>query len=284
MTGAYIQVLGVALKHPAKVLLGAVVLLVAVQWFYAAHGNGVEFFPEIEPERAALQIRARGNLSVEEQDALVAEAEERVLAIGAERGEFRSVYTRSGAPQTVTEEAKDIVGTIQIEFVAWDQRRPAKAILKDILHRTKPIAGIIIEAREEEAGPSAGKPIQLELSARDLKLLAPAVAKVLGGLRRVGGLKNIEDSRPLRGIEWEIQVDRAQAAKYGADVSAVGSAVQMVTNGLVISEYRPDDSVDEIDIVARFPVAYRTIEQLDQIRLQSEQGLVPITNFVSRVP
>jgi multidrug efflux pump len=273
MTGAYIQVLGVALKHPAKVLLGAVVLLVAVQWFYAAHGNGVEFFPEIEPERAALQIRARGNLSVEEQDALVAEAEERVLAIGAERGEFRSVYTRSG-----------IVGTIQIEFVAWDQRRPAKAILKDILHRTKPIAGIIIEAREEEAGPSAGKPIQLELSARDLKLLAPAVAKVLGGLRRVGGLKNIEDSRPLRGIEWEIQVDRAQAAKYGADVSAVGSAVQMVTNGLVISEYRPDDSVDEIDIVARFPVAYRTIEQLDQIRLQSEQGLVPITNFVSRVP
>jgi len=59
--------------------------------------------------------------------------------------------------------------------------------------------------------------------------------------------------------------------------------VKLVTNGLEISEYRPNDAIDEVDIVVRFPEAYRTIDQLDQIRVQATQGLIPIGNFVTRV-
>ena len=33
------------------------------------------------------------------------------------------------------------------------------------------------------------------------------------------GLANVEDSRPVPGIEWRVAVDRAQAAKFGVDVS-----------------------------------------------------------------
>ena len=66
--GAYIAVLRLALRHPGKVLLLSVMLLVSIQWYYARHGNGVEFFPEIEPENAMVLVHARGNLSVDEQD------------------------------------------------------------------------------------------------------------------------------------------------------------------------------------------------------------------------
>src|SRR3546814_20132945 len=58
----------------------------------------------------------------------------------------------------------------------------------------------------------------------------------------------------------------------------------MITNGMKIGEYRPDDSSEEIDIVVRLPVQYRTVGQLDDIRLQTTAGLVPIANFVDRVP
>ena len=96
------------------------------------------------------------------------------------------------------------------------------------------------------------------------------------------GLKDVEDSRPLPGIEWEIIVDRAEAAKFGADVTMVGNAVKFVTNGMKITDYRPDDSDEEIDIVARYPYDDRTIDQLDEIRLQTTEGQVPISNFVER--
>src|SRR3546814_19847349 len=58
----------------------------------------------------------------------------------------------------------------------------------------------------------------------------------------------------------------------------------MITNGMKLGEYRPDDSSEEIDIVVRLPEQYRTAEQLDHIRMQTPMGLVPIANFVERMP
>ena len=46
----------------------------------------------------------------------------------------------------------------------------------------------------------------------------------------------------------------------------------------------PDDADDEIEITARFPLDKRTLDQLDQLRIQTSEGLVPISNFVSRRP
>src|SRR3546814_20483767 len=58
----------------------------------------------------------------------------------------------------------------------------------------------------------------------------------------------------------------------------------MITNGMKLGEYRPDDSSEEIDIVVRLPEQYRTAEQLDHIRMQTPMGLVPIASFVERMP
>ncbi|MEC8578866.1 MAG: efflux RND transporter permease subunit, partial [Pseudomonadota bacterium] len=93
---------------------------------------------------------------------------------------------------------------------------------------------------------------------------------------------SIEDSRPLPGIEWDITVDREAAARFNADISILGSMVQMVTDGILIGHYRPDDSEDEIEIRARYPDADRSFDQLDQLRVNTLAGSVPITNFVTR--
>jgi multidrug efflux pump len=102
-------------------------------------------------------------------------------------------------------------------------------------------------------------------------------------MAELGGFVDIEDGRPVPGIEWQLNVDRAEAAKFGADVTLIGNYVRMITNGMKLGEYRPDGTDQEIDIVARLPAAFRNMEQLDQIRVQTDAGLVPIANFVSRV-
>ena len=279
-TALYLRVLRAALKHPAKVLMAAVAVLVAVQWYYASHGNGIEFFPEVEPERAALQVHARGNLSVDEADALMAEVEARILDVAG----FATVYARTGTGKELREGPEDIIGTVQIEFTEWDQRRPAEEILAEVKERLSGLAGITVERRVEEAGPPIGKPIQVELSARYPELLPGAVETVLRGFDAVGGLINIEDSRPVPGIEWEIDVDRTQAGKYGADIMMVGDTIKMVTNGLKFGEYRPQSSDEEIDIVARYPRDERNLEQLGRVRIKTADGLVPIGNFVTLSP
>ncbi|MHA1597811.1 MAG: efflux RND transporter permease subunit [Alphaproteobacteria bacterium] len=281
-TGLYVHYLKLALLHPGRVLLAGVGLLVVVQMTYAMFGKGIEFFPKVEPDFAKIQVRARGNLSVYEMDSLMAEVEERLLAV-AEKGEITNAYLRTGREKN-SQESEDIIGIINVEFADWDKRRTADEILAEFKNNTRDLVGIFIDRRKQEMGPPVGKPVQVQMSSRFPELLAPAVLKVINAMEEVGDLINIEDSRPLPGIDWEMRVDRVQAAKFKADIGRIGRSVQLVSTGIKLGGYRPNDVDDEVDIRARYPEEYRTISQLDHIRLNTENGRVPISNFVQRVP
>lgn len=278
LTGNYIKVLDWALINPVKVTLGAVLLLIGVYVLYGQVGKGIEFFPDVEPENAIIQIRARGDLSVVERDKLVREVESRVL----DMEEFTTIYARSGT-RFQEDLPEDVIGLLQLELADWQQRRPANEILTEVRQRVADLAGIIIETRKQEAGPSEGKPIQVQLSSRQPELLPDAVARVRKGMRKLGGFVDVTDSRPIPGIEWQVQVDRAEAGRYGADIASVGNAIQLVTTGIKVGEYRPDDSDDEVDIRVRFPVNNRSIEDVDRLRIPSANGTIPVDNFVKRV-
>ena len=278
LTGVYVRVLGLAVTHPVKLVLLAALLLTGAYASYGAFGKGVEFFPDVEPENAVLHVRARGDLSVQESDRLVREVESRLL----DMGEFATVYARTGTTFR-SEVTEDTIGLIQLEFVDWQQRRPAREILAEVRERTADLAGIIVEARKEEAGPPVGKPVQLQLSSRYPELLPAAIATVRAGLDELGGFIDVTDSRPTPGIEWQVKVDRTEASRYGADITAVGNAIKMVTNGIKVGEYRPDDTDDEVEIRVRFPYNDRNIDELDRLRVPTDNGAVPIGNFVERV-
>lgn len=279
LTGLYIRFLRMSLRHAGKVILLAIALLVGVQAYYAEHGNGVEFFPKIEPEMASVLVHARGNMSVFEQDALVREVEEKVLGV---RG-IETAYSRTGRIGSGDDLAEDVIGQIQIELADWNARRKAEEILQEIRDRTSGIAGIQVETRESEGGPPTGKALQLQILSHYPDLLQEAVGRVLSGVHELGGFIDVEDSRPLPGIEWELEVDRAQAAKFSLDTASIGQSVRLVTNGLKISEYRPLDAKEEIDVVIRYPEDSRSLNRLEQVRIETPDGSIPITNFVETV-
>lgn len=275
----YLRLLAQLLHHPGKVVLVAIGLLVLTQLLYSRFGKGVEFFPYIEPEVAQLNIHARGDLSVAERDALVREVEARIL----DMPEFDSVYSRSGI-RLGNDTAEDIIGRIQLQLIDWEQRRTANEILDDVRQRTAGLAGLVVEPEVQESGITSGKPIQIELSAADTTLLPLAVQQIRDGMEELGGFIDVSDSRPLPGIDWRIEVNREIAARFGTDISTIGSAVQLLTNGILLGDYRPDNVDDEVDIRVRFPDALRNLDQLDRLTVGTPQGNVPISNFVSRVP
>jgi multidrug efflux pump len=285
LTGFYVRVLKVALRHPSKILAGAVGVLVGSWALYGVFGRGVEFFPEVEPDQAIVLVHARGNLSVSEKNALTSEVEQAILRMQSERHEFETIYTTAGNLRSNDDDqGEDVIGRIQLELADWDKRRKADEIMADIRARTAHLAGIQVETRKPRAGPAAGKPVQVQLASRFPELLDANAARVRAFFDTLPGLVAIEDTRPMPGIEWEMTVDRAEAAKYNADIALIGSFIRLVTNGLKVSDYRPDDADDEIDIVVRYPSDYRTLDQLDRIRVQTSFGPVPISTFVERKP
>ncbi|MDY8108926.1 efflux RND transporter permease subunit [Fulvimarina sp. 2208YS6-2-32] len=281
-TGLYLRVLNAALKGPLATLVIALTILIGGFYGYAQYGRGVEFFPAIEPEFAQVQVRARDNFSIFEKDALVRQVEERLLDLD----DVESVYARTVSESSRNQLGADVIGTVQLELEEWNMRRKATEIFEDVRALTADIPGITIQVQQEQNGPSSGKPINVRLNGTDLQSLTSAIATVRDLMDEIGGYTNVSDSRPLPGVEWQLSVDREEAARYGADVSLLGQAVQLLTRGIEVSNYRPEDASGdgEVPIRVRFPASDRTLEKLEDLRIPTSQGLVPIRNFVSFQP
>ena len=278
--GAYMWVVGRAIRHPFIVLFVAIAALVAVPVSYGKYGSGVEFFPNVEPEYGLLYVHARGNLSIEEKDALVRQAEDRILGWPG----IDTVYTRSGkAGGAGNEVAADVIGVIQYEFTDWRERKSANEILADLRVAMQGIPGVDIEVSVPAAGPPTGKAIQVQLSADDPAGLNDAARGVADALANIPDVIDIDNGLPPPGVDWELIVDRAAAARHGLSPGAVGAMVQLATNGLKLSDYRPAGADDAVDIVLRLPADQRTISAIDQLRIETPTGPVPISNFVTRV-
>ncbi len=280
-SGLYMRTVKAALRRPGKTMVLAAVMLVGVVVAYGKLNHGVEFFPAVEPDYGQVIVHARGNLSLTEKDNAVRQVEKVVLATKG----LKTVYTRVGEqPRGSTDISEDTIGVIQYEFANWQTRKPAHAIMDEIRKRTHDIPGILVEVTAPRAGPPTGKPVQVQLSAIDPANLPAAAKKVAGILSKMPAIRDLDDGLPLPGIDWKIEVDKAEAAKYGANISTVGNAVQLVTNGVKVTEYRPTDSDKAVDIIVRFPKDRRSLDQLDELRVQTKSGYVPIGNFVHRVP
>ena len=283
-TGAYVRMLDKLIHYPGRILAGTAVILVGTIALFSNFNNGVEFFVDTEPEQAIVLVSARGNLSAQDTLALARDVEEIVLSTEG----VRTVFTRSGpglgsGPVGRGDVPKDLIAQLMIELKPYEERPKGDVILDQIRQRTDKVPGIKVELRKVEDGPPTGKDIQIELTSNDYGQLLQAAATIRDHLdRNVDGLIDVEDGRPLPGIEWVMNVDRELAGRFGADVTSVGATIQLVTNGILIGKYRPDDAQDEIDIRARFPGDYRVLDQLDQLRVQTPHGLVPISNFVTR--
>lgn len=277
LSKAYARKLALALKHPKKVLYGAIGLLFFSFFVYGVFGHGTNFFPETEPEFASIHIKARGEMSLKEKDFIAKQVEEKVIGVTGVDTFYTTVFA-----YPPSQASADTIAIIRMELSNWKVRPPAKKIFEDIRQRTKNIAGIIIEIRGAERGPAAGRDIELELSGPSYKNLVQDIDPALKLLKSTEGLIDVQDSRPPPGFEWQLKVDREKASQFGVDLSHVGDTIRLVTNGVKLGEYRPHDAEDEVDIKLRYPINSRNIEQFEQLRITMGDKLVPISSFVEQ--
>ena len=281
------------------VTVGTVIFFViSVFTYFGANNRGVEFFVDTEAEQAIIYVRARGNLSLAEKDVLVREVEAITLATPGVQNAF--AFAGAGGLNANTGGAQgpiDTIGQIQIEIVAWEDR-PAYAeahgieigelngnsVLESLQAQLSEIPGIKVEVLTLERGPESAKPVHLRLKTNDWDKLTEATLTARDRFNATPGLVDIEDNLPLPGIDWQIDVDVERAGKYGTDVATIGGTIRLVTRGVLLDTMRVDSSDEEVDIRVRLPEDERFLSTLDSLKIRTREGLVPLSNLISRKP
>ncbi|WP_299144828.1 efflux RND transporter permease subunit [uncultured Tateyamaria sp.] len=293
------------------VMVGAVFVFVGSTLIYFINNNrGVEFFVETETEQAIVYVLARGNLSLDEKDGLLRQAEAIVNNHPGIRSAF--AFAGNGGLNANTGGAgapKDAIGQIQLETIPWEERpnaseawftvpivnytvmREIKAaafdgdtVIDELTAELSQIPGIRTEVLPLSQGPASAKPVHLRIKGDNWEQLLAATGAARAQFDATPGLIKIEDTRPLPGIDWQIDVDVQKAGRYGADVATVGAMVQLVTRGLLLDTMRVDTSDEEIEIRVRLPEQDRVLSTLDTLKVRTGDGLVPLANFITRTP
>ena len=278
----YRRVLKFAVRRPVLVMTMVVSAIAASFIGYASAGLGVEFFPKIEPEQAQVQVLARGDLSAKERDLLVKETENSILPVAGVRDFYAQSFRGGGSGR---QEARDAVGTIRTVFDDWQQREKANVVIADMRSRLAQLAGADISILKQQQGPGSAKPIKMEIIGLSLDELGAATSDLISRMNSLGGFVDITDSRPLPGTEWSLVTDRDAASRHGVSIAGLGTMIKMLTRGVIISDYRPDDSEDELDVVMRFMGGQRNLDRLRELRVPAADGtFVPLSVFAKLEP
>ncbi|MDA9557672.1 efflux RND transporter permease subunit [Vibrio sp.] len=271
-TSVYISVLSFAIKHPLKVLLAAILMSIMVIYSYGKAGLGAEFFPKVDPAYFNVKVRSHGDLSIFEKDIIMQSIEKEIIG----QPELESVYTKTGGDEEI--------GVIQVTPVEWQLRRSVPEIIEELSERTKHFSGVEIEYKFPDAGPPVEHDLVIEVSSAQSENIEQAAKIVRSWVDSESLFTNVSDNSSKAGIDWSINVRKDDAIRFGANAVLAGSTVRFLTNGLVIGDYLPDDANEQVDILVRYPEDKRDIGKFDELRVKTDKGLVPLTNFARIIP
>jgi len=282
LLNAYLKLLKPAIQRPLVTVAIIGALVVSIFYSYGKFGAGLEFFADMENRFGMATVRAQGNLSISEQKQLVKQVEQTFSHLS----DIKHIYSSSEGGQLIgqSDASRDQIAMFLIELYPRAQRdRGSDQVFAEIRELTADIPGVFVAADAVQTGPPVGKDIQIQLSSNNRMAMHRVTAQMRAWIEEnIVGLRDVEDTLPLAGIQWEMVVDRAQAQILGVNVGTLGQVVQLVTNGMMIGDFRPDDADKEVEIRVRYPDEYRKLESLDDLRVNTATGSVPIGSFTQR--
>lgn len=276
----YLHLLIWALNHRLIVILTAFALLVSSITTFAIFGKGTEFFPETEPRRAYIHLKAPEGTNLDASDKLVAQAEEIVSEYEDIRYVIANVGSIGGDPFSQGGTGTHI-NRVALDFKDFhDRSLPSSEIVKDIRHKVlTAIRGAEVQVEKEEEGPPTGPPVNIEISGKDIYVLGALAARVRKKIKDIPGLVDLKDNFVKGKPEIRVNVDKEKAALLGLDTYTIAYTVKAAINGVKVGVFR--EGKDEYDIIARLPDKDRhSMESLKRITVSGPRGEpIPLTSL-----
>lgn len=264
--------------------LGALTLIGTIA-IYGQANHGTQFFPDTEPNRATIDIRAPDGTDIEATDAIVRQVElilddeKNVDVYVAETG-----ISGGGDPMTAARPAPNLA-RITVDFLP-DQANakpgekirvePTSLTVDEIRRRATEIPGAEISVEKERMGPPVGSPIAVEVSGEDFHEVGAMAAQVRRDLEAVPGTTDLADNYRVGRPELRLRIDRGATKRVGASTQSVASTVRTAVAGTKASAIRNGE--DEHDIVVELDPRHRDdLQQVLSLRIPGKEDTSPST-------
>lgn len=246
-------------------------ILIAVFMLYGVFNNGVEFFPDVEPNSANINITTPIGTNIEETNNLAKTIEKKL----PKDDNIETIVVNVGSsnnPLDFSGEGIPNKSVITINFVdKLDRKTSSFETLEKIRKDISDIAGGTIEVEKEEHGPPVGKPVNIEISGDDFAKLGEIAEQVKREIQNIPGLTDLKDNFDRTKPEIQVLVDREKAALFGLNTAMIGSTVRTAINGTEASKFRVGE--DEYDITVRLGKQQRNeIETLENLYITNHDG------------
>ncbi|MBK8380825.1 MAG: efflux RND transporter permease subunit [Ignavibacteria bacterium] len=273
---SYEKALRFALRHRKFTIGGTVFMLFLVFFVYGKFNNGIEFFPQVEPQQAYIHVNMPVGTNLDKSNEVTKIVEQKLppfkdieyhlTNVGAEIGEgFGSdVSTKS---------------TITLSFFDKEDREQSSfKTIEEIRDAINNITTADVRIQKQSGGPPTGPPVNIEISGDDFVKLGQLSDEVKKAIKDIPGIKDLKDDFDEARPEIKISIDREKASLYGLSTATIASTVRTAINGTAASKFRVADN--EYDITVRLDSSQReSISAISDIYLPGKDGAkVPLTS------
>jgi multidrug efflux pump len=228
--------------------------------------RAIAFGVVIAPEGATLEYT----------DKYMREVEQRLLALPERRSLFTATGLGFGGPGRVTN------GFVFLGLKPRGERRKSQQqIVQELFPRLIAIPGVLAFVINPPSlgGSFSSSPVEYVLQGDSYEELNQAVGTVMGEASKLGYMINLDTDLRLNKPQLDLTIDRERAAGLGATVSEIGSTLETLLGGRVVTNFKR--GTKQYDCILQMkPAARATPDAIREIYIRGSAGLVQLANVV----
>jgi multidrug efflux pump subunit AcrB len=277
----YGRILGFCIRRRYTIFIGMISVAAATIIFALVTMEFV-WMGKMRAEQFLVTVYNPVDTNLDETDRVMKEVEKCVEEIPPE--ELASVVTTVGTAQgEYGYEYGTYLGQVNVELTEFGYtKRDSEETINKIRDKVALIAGpTSVSITMLEGGPPTGKPVSVEIKGNDFSVLEKLSDEVVGELKTMKGVKDIETNYRKGKDEIKIVIDEHKVRTLGLDVATIATEIRDAFEGGDAGNIRRGD--EKIDILVKYNDHFKNPDYLMNFSVANPQGTrVPIKS-VSRI-
>ncbi|MCE2951983.1 MAG: CusA/CzcA family heavy metal efflux RND transporter [Alphaproteobacteria bacterium] len=266
------------LEFPKTTLVTALILLCMT--FYPLVKIGSEFMPPLQEGDLLYMPSTFPSISIGKASQLLQQTDKMIAKVP----EVKSVFGKMGRAETSTDPAplEMLETTIQLKDPSeWRSGMTLDKLIAELDEKVK-VPGLVnlwvqpIRNRIEMLSTGIKGALGLKITGQELKTINSISQEIESLLRTLPSTSSVYAERLQGGRYIDISIKRAQAARYGLNVSDIQDVINVAIGGETITE--SVEGVERYPINLRYPLDWRdSIEKIRQFPiLTPTKALIPL--------
>jgi Cu(I)/Ag(I) efflux system membrane protein CusA/SilA len=269
----YRPLIDVALRHPVPVVVAAAVLIAATAWPYSRLGS--EFMPELDEGDLMYMPTTLPGVSADTVRALLQQTDRLIKTVP----EVEHVFGKAGRAETATDPAPFEMLETTIRMKPREQWRPGMtpARLREELNRAVQVPGLAntwvppIKTRIDMLATGIKTPVGIKINGPDLAVIERVGLEIERALTGLEGTGSVYAERAATGRYIDVDIRRADAARFGLNIADVQEVVATAVGGMTLGY--TVEGLERYPINLRYPQDWRnSLERLRQLPVVAPGG------------